>query len=409
MCKSCPVVGADAWSGLHRPTREREVRASMGRYIVWFDQYHDHDRPRVGGKNASLGEMIAAGLPVPPGFAVTTEAYHTLRSHSEMRSKVTRALSEIDLADPVGLRRTSAFIRRLIENVPMDPGIEEEIRSSYAELCEICEVEDVPVAVRSSATAEDLPDASFAGQQDTYLWVMGADAVVEYVKRCWSSIFTDRAISYRHETGHDHEIISMSVGVQKMVQPKAAGVAFTLNPSDGDRSQVAIDSSWGFGEAVVSGEVTPDNFLVDKVLLEISKRVISPKVCQYELNGAGVVEKCEVDADLQTAPSLTDDEIKAVAAMAKRAERHYGSPQDIEWAIDRHLPDGDNVILLQSRPETVWSRKPRTKVAKPSGGMMDGIVSTLLSPVHSREKAKTVEDVRLHEKRTSTRVEEAPM
>jgi pyruvate,water dikinase len=270
-------------------------------------------------------------------------------------------------------------------------------------------VPDVPVAVRSSATAEDLPDASFAGQQDTFLWITGGDAVVEHVKRCWSSIFTDRAISYRHETGHDHEIISMSVGVQKMVQPKAAGVAFTLNPTDGDRSQVAIDSSWGFGEAVVSGEVTPDNYLVDKVLLEISRRTVSSKVTEYRLNGSGVVEPVAVDPERQTQPSLTDDEVKAVAAMAKRAERHYGSPQDVEWAIDAHLPAGENVVLLQSRPETVWSRKPRKQVATVGAGFMDGILATLMSPVHTRAKAATVENVVLHSPPEGTSVEEAPM
>ena len=323
---------------------------------------------------------------------MTTEAYHTLREHSDTRSKVNRALQEVDFADPVGMRRISAHVRALIEDVPMGPEIQTQIRDSYAALCEMCGVDDVPVAVRSSATAEDLPDASFAGQQDTYLWVMGADNVVAHVQRCWSSIFTDRAIAYRHETGHDHEVISMSVGVQKMVQPKAAGVAFTLNPSDGDRSQVAIDASWGFGEAVVSGEVTPDNFLVDKVLYEVVSRTVSPKTMEYRLTDRGRVEPCEVEDDRATKPCLTDDEIKAVAAMARRAERHYGSPQDVEWAIDLHLPSGENVILLQSRPETVWSQKKRKSVAKPGQGFMDGIVSTLIAPVHTRKKSSTVEE-----------------
>ncbi|MEA2002333.1 MAG: PEP/pyruvate-binding domain-containing protein [Actinomycetota bacterium] len=361
-------------------------------YVVWFQDYHPSDKPRVGGKNASLGEMIAAGLPVPPGFALTTEAYHTLREHSDMRSKVNRALAGVEFSDPVGLRRIAAFVRSLIEEVPMPLDIDEQIRRAYGELCNICGIADVPVAVRSSATAEDLPDASFAGQQDTYLWITGEDAVVENVQRCWSSIFTDRAIAYRHETGHDHEIISMSVGVQMMVQPKAAGVAFTLNPSDGDRSQIAIDASWGFGESVVSGEVTPDNFLVDKVLCEVVKRTLSPKMMEYRLNGDGIVEQCEIEGERITQSCLTDDEIKAVAAMARRAERHYGSPQDVEWAIDAHLPAGENVILLQSRPETVWSQKKRRTVSKAGQGFMDGIVSTLVAPVHSRKKSSTVEE-----------------
>jgi pyruvate,water dikinase len=395
MCKSCRVIDPAVAPPAPGATARREVRTTMSRYISWFEDYRESDKPRVGGKCASLGEMIAAGLPVPPGFAVTTEAFHTLREHSEMRSKVNRALKEINLSDPRGLQRASRYIRMLIESVPIDPIIEADIRHAYRTLCERCDTDDIPVAVRSSATAEDLPDASFAGQQDTYLWITGADAVVEHVKRCWSSLFTDRAISYRHVTGHDHEVISMAVGVQKMIQPKAAGVAFTLNPSNGDRSQIAIESSWGFGEAVVAGEVTPDNFLVDKVLLEISKQTISPKVTEYRLGEDGVVRACQVDEERQREPSLTDAEVKAVAALAKRAERHYGSPQDIEWAIDLHLPD--HVILLQSRPETVWSRKPRKPVANPETGLMEGIVSTLLSPLHTRAKDDNADTVTILE------------
>lgn len=363
----------------------------MSDYIVWFDQYRDADAPRVGGKNSSLGTMIAAGLPVPPGFALTTVGYHTLRQNSDQYWKVNRALMEIDLADPVGLRRSSEYIRTLIEATLMEPDVEKAIREAYAALVERCGTANVPVAVRSSATAEDLPDASFAGQQDTYLWITGGDSVVEHVKKCWSSIFTDRAISYRHQMGHDHEVISMSVGVQKMVLPKAAGVAFTLNPSDGDRSQIAIESSWGFGEAVASGEVTPDSFLVDKVLLEIVKRNISSKDTEYVLTEEGIVEARPVDQDRRLVPSLTDKEIKAVAMMAKRAERHYRAPQDVEWAIDLHLPEGENVIVLQSRPETVWSRKPRRSVSTGEMGLQ-GIVTTLLSPLHSRAKAPTTGD-----------------
>ncbi|MCH8984397.1 MAG: PEP/pyruvate-binding domain-containing protein [Acidobacteria bacterium] len=358
-------------------------------FIVWFDDYSEADKPRVGGKVASLGEMMAAKLPVPPGFAVTTAAYETLKENPHLTTEVRAALAEVDYTKPAELRQISSHVRSLIESVPIRPDIEAFIRTAYAQLCDVCGVEDVPVAVRSSATAEDLPDASFAGQQDTYLWITGIDNVVSNVSRCWSSMFTDRAIAYRHETGHDHEVISMSVGIQKMVQPSAAGVAFTLNPSDGDRSQIAIDSSWGFGEAVVSGEVTPDNFLVDKVILEIVSRTVSPKHIEYALVD-GSVEKIEVETSRQMEPSLTDEQIKAVAVMAKRAERHYGTPQDVEWAIDAHLPEGSNVVLLQSRPETVWSRKPRKKVATGESVLAD-IVSTLIAPVHSREKAETVE------------------
>jgi pyruvate,water dikinase len=360
-------------------------------FTLWFDQYQDHHRPRVGGKGASLGSMMNAGLPVPPGFAVTIEAFDTLRSHTAARRRVNEILHTADFTDPMGLREVSAQVRKLMEELPMEAEIERAVRSAYSELSERCGMANVPVAVRSSADAEDLPDASFAGQQDTYLWVIGADAVVEHVKKCWSSLFTDRAIAYRHEMGFDDDIISMAVAIQKMVNPKAAGVAFTLNPSNGDRSQVAIDASWGLGEAVVGGEVTPDNFLVDKVIQEIVGRIISPKAIEYRVNGANEVEKVEVEPERQLIPCLTDDEVRAIASMARRAEKYYGSPQDLEWAIDQHLPEGANVLLLQARPETVWSRKPAKPISKPRDPMQS-IISTLLSPLHSRTPTDDADD-----------------
>ncbi|HUP16097.1 MAG TPA: PEP/pyruvate-binding domain-containing protein [Acidimicrobiia bacterium] len=357
-------------------------------YIIWFEAYEEEHRPRVGGKNASLGTMMKAGLPVPPGFAVTTDAFEILRTHTETRARVNHLLQRIDLTDPIELRQIASEIRKLIEEIPMDQGVEDQIRHAYQVLCERCGLERIPVAVRSSATAEDLPNASFAGQQDTYLWVMGEAAVIDHVKKCWSSLFTDRAIAYRHEMGFDDEIISMSVAVQKMVDPKAAGVAFTLNPSNGDRSQVAIDASWGLGEAVVGGEVTPDNYLVDKVIKEIVGRIISPKTIEYRVTDSDSVEKVEVEEERQLIQCLTDDEIKAVAAMARRAERYYGKPQDLEWAIDRHLPPGENVLLLQARPETVWSRKAAVPISQPEDNLTS-IVATLLSPIHARETKPT--------------------
>ena len=363
-------------------------------YIVWFDEYRDEHLPIVGGKNRSLGEMTLAGLPVPPGFALTTHAYRQMRDQdADARHEVQDLLARIDLNDAAGLQEIAAKVRQRIEDIPMPAAVDEAIRQAYARLGEVCGDGAIPVAVRSSATAEDLVDASFAGLQDTYLWVSGEDDVVAHVKRCWSSCFTDRAIAYRHEMGHDHDRLLMSVAIQKMIRPKAAGVAFTLNPSDGDRSQVAIDAAWGFGESVVSGEVTPDNFLVDKVIYEIVSRTISPKTIEYRLSEDGrSVEKAEVPEERATAPSLTDDEVKAVAWLARQAERHYGAPQDVEWAIDMDLPDNENVVLLQSRPETVWSQKPRKRVARGQGGLMDGIVSTLLNPVHTRPKAATTEE-----------------
>lgn len=358
--------------------------------ILRFDDYTRSDKPRVGGKNASLGEMIRAGFTVPPGFAVTTEAYETLRGNTHLAPRVRQLLAAADHDSPAAMRETSSKVRAVIESFEIEPRIQAAVRSAYAELCENCDQEDVPVAVRSSATAEDLADASFAGQQDTFLWVSGADNVLNAMRRCWSSIFTDRAIAYRREMDHDHEVIAMSVGVQQMVDPKAAGVAFTLNPSNGDRSQVAIESSFGLGEAVVSGEVTPDSFLVDKVLMTVHRRTISPKHKELVLNELREgVEWRDVEEDRQWQSSLSDAELVEIARMAKAAEQHFGPPQDVEWAIDRNLPDGKSLVLLQSRPETVWSQKPRTPISKNNAGLMDGIVATLLSPMHAKGKTAT--------------------
>jgi pyruvate, water dikinase len=208
--------------------------------------------------------------------------------------------------------------------------------------------------------------------------VRGGDAVVTHVLRCWASLFTDRGIAYRIERGYGRASVAMSVGVQQMVRPRAAGVAFTLNPHNGDKSQVAIDASWGFGEAVVSGEVTPDNFLVDKVMGAITRRTISAKTLEYRLADGDAVVAAPVEASRQSVPCLTDDEILAVAKLARRAEKHYRCPQDVEWALE---PSGD-VLLLQSRPETVWSRRPRP-AASCTADPITSMVQTLLNPVHS--------------------------
>lgn len=357
-------------------------------FVCWLDGYHPAQRARLGGKNASLGELLAAGLPVPPGFAVTVDAYHTVRSHPEVRQAVTGLLDEVDLGDPAGLEELSAAIRRRIEQVPLDDGVAAAVRAAYNQLCDRCACDPVPVAVRSSATSEDLPDASFAGEHDTYLWVRGPEEVLRHLSRCWSSLFTARAIAYRRERGYGHEVVAMSVGVQKMVRPTASGVAFTLNPRDGDRSQVAVEAAWGFGEGIVSGEVTPDSFLVDKVLGEIVQRTVSDKAVEYRLGEDDRVERVAVDPDRRTAPSLTDDQVKAVAQLARRAERHYRRPQDVEWALDADLPADQAVTLLQARPETVWSRRAATPVAAATDPMAS-IVATLLSPLHTRRSSET--------------------
>ena len=355
--------------------------------VVWFESYWPGLKNEVGGKASSLGEMTNAGLPVPPGFAVTTRAYRLAHDAGDIDAEIAHQLRDLDMGDTTMVSERCGAIRDAIRAVAIPASVEEQIRHSYAELCRRSSADDVPVAVRSSATSEDSPDASFAGEHDTYLWVRGGDDVVDAVRRCWASLFTDRATCYREEMGYEHRSVEMCVVVQKMVHPKSAGVAFTLDPRNGDRSQIAIDSSWGFGEAVVAGEVTPDNFLIDKVMFDITKRIVSAKTHEYVLTADDRVSKVETAADRVSTPSLTDAEIKGIARLTKTAEQHYGCPQDIEWAVDADLPDGDNVILLQSRPETVWSKKGPTTVTAPgqaSGDFMSSIVSTLMSPLYTK-------------------------
>jgi pyruvate,water dikinase len=364
----------------------------MSNTVTWFESYWAGIKHEMGGKAASLGEMTGAGLPVPPGFGISTNGYRAAAQAADLDQQIAHHLTGMDINDTDDVSRRCSAIRDLIRTMPIPAEVEQAIRAAYLELSARAGVENVPVAVRSSATSEDSPDASFAGEHDTYLWVRGGDDVIDAVRRCWASLFTDRATCYRVEMGYEHRSVEMCVVVQKMVRPKSAGVAFTLNPIDGDRSQIAIDSAWGFGEGVVSGEITPDNFLVDKVVREIGRRVISVKECEFALTDHDTVEKRDLEPERASAPSLTDDEIRAIAALARKAEKHYGCPQDIEWAVDSDLPEGQNVILLQARPETVWSKKaPTASKSATSGDFMSSIVSTLMSPLYSRTSADSTE------------------
>ena len=351
--------------------------------ILWFEHYQPADAPELGGNNASLGTLLGAGLPVPPGFAVSADCYRKALADGGLAGEIDALIAAVDPRDTASVAAAGQRARALIGALRVPADLDAAIRGAYARLCEQCGDARLPVAVRSSATCEDQPDASFAGEHDTYLWVRGGDAVVAHVLRCWASLFTDRGIAYRLERGYGRAHVAMSVGVQQMVRPRAAGVAFTLNPLNGDRSQIAIDASWGFGEAVVSGEVTPDNFLVDKVMGTITRRTISAKTLEYRLTAADAVTAVPVEAERQSIPCLSDDEILAVARLARRAEKHYKCPQDVEWAIDEaQASDGEQrVLLLQSRPETVWSRRPR-QAATCTSDPIASMVQTLLHPSH---------------------------
>jgi pyruvate,water dikinase len=267
----------------------------------------------------------------------------------------------------------------MIETHPFSTEMEDLVAEYYRKLSVRCCLPAAPVAVRSSATAEDLPGASFAGQQDTYLWIRGADEVLHHVRRCISSLYTGRAIAYRTNQRFDDEQMAISVGVQKMANSFTAGVMFTIHPANGDRSVIVIDSNYGFGESVVSGEVTPDNFVVNKVTLDILERTISHKDIYYTVDTRTQINRAiEVPPERQEVQSLMDDEITALAWMGKQIEKHYGRPMDIEWSVDKDLPFGGNIFILQARPETVWSAKQKPVTTNKSASAMDYILSGML-------------------------------
>jgi pyruvate,water dikinase len=338
-------------------------------FILNFSQLDKSSLPLVGGKNASLGEMIKAGIRVPPGFAVTTASYSVSLENAKIKDRIYNLLSDLNPDNIAALNQAAAEIQELIHTVVIPDDVQQAITYGYSQLCNQCRVETVPVAIRSSATAEDLPTASFAGQQDTYLWVTGADQVILNVKKCWASLYTPRAISYRIKNDFPHEKVLISVGVQKMVNSRAAGVLFTLNPTTGDISKVVIEGNWGLGETVVSGSVNPDKFVVDKVMMEINERTISTKhiECVYDFD-KGEVVNADIAEDMQCTCCLEDMEIKELVKTAKKIESHYGRPMDIEWAIDKDFSFPENIFFVQARPETVWSqRKTEPKIGQKTG------------------------------------------
>jgi len=328
--------------------------------VLWFENLRKTDIPLVGGKNASLGEMINAGMPVPPGFAVTAYAYEKFLKQTRIAKKIYKIIKETitDPNDPKQYDAASKKIRKLIEKTSMPTKIANSIKAAYKELNKRFNLKDVLVAVRSSATAEDLPDASFAGQQETYLNVKDPNELLEKVVKCWSSLYTPRAIFYRNEKGFAHEQVFISVGVQKMVNSRAAGVMFTINPVTGKTDEIVIEGNYGLGETVVSGAVNPDDFVVDKNTLKIKERRIARKTVQYIRDpNTGETVHLDVPNDKQKEPCINEAEILKLAELAKQIEQHYGKAQDIEWAIDKDLSFPKDVFIVQSRPETVWSAK----------------------------------------------------
>jgi pyruvate,water dikinase len=329
------------------------------KYISWFRDIGLDDRPKVGGKGGSLGELHRAGIDVPPGCVVRTEAFEgfidALERHSPIRGRV-EGLAADDLE---GIGAVSRELRARVEEAPLPADLQTEIRDAYQCLAE--PGSPPAVAVRSSATTEDAADASFAGLQDTYLWVTQADSVVRRIRSCWASLYSAESLSYRRRLGIAESTVAMAVVVQTMVDARTAGVMFTRSPITGDRSVIAIEGAWGLGSALVGGEVTPDRWVVAKITGEISVRDISDKAIRHAQSPAGGVEELPVEQPLRREPCLSDAELQSLRAIGRQVERHYGRAQDIEWAIDRHT---QQILLLQSRPETVWSNKDSQTAAE---------------------------------------------
>ena len=339
-------------------------------FILWFDELRREDVDLVGGKSSSLGELTSAtNVPVPYGFATTAAGYRYFMTETGLDKQIKEMLEELtDVEDPVQLRMVTAKIREAVCAAPMPKDLAESIRKGYEELGQKVGEQDPFVAVRSSATAEDLPDASFAGQQDTYLNVRGADMVIQKVKECYASTFTDRATYYRTKKGFDHLEVALSAAIQMMVFSKSAGVMFTVDLVTGDDSTITIEGAWGLGEYVVQGTVTPDNFRVKKDDLSIVSTMVNTKPIQLVRKAGGDCEELPVPEDLQKVQVLTEEQIKELASYAKAIEKHYGCYMDMEWGVDER---NDKIWLLQARPETVWSKKNKEKKPSTEGETME--------------------------------------
>ncbi len=346
-------------------------------YISRISELSLADRPLAGGKSASLGELISAGVAVPPGFVVMTPAFDEFLRVSGTGAGIRQEIESLDLDDATEVAAASKDIRQRISEMPLPPHITDAIYSNYREMSP--NGAGCPVAVRSSATCEDSESASFAGLQDTYLWVRGEEQLIERVRSCWASIYNAESITYRRRLDLPEEQISMAVVVQQMVDAVCAGVMFTRSPTTGDKSVIVIEGSWGLGSSIVSGEVTPDRFVVNKVTGEINKRDISDKAVEHtaDPSGSGVREQA-VDDKRRRAPCLSDESITELWQIARSVERHYAAPQDIEWAICRDPDTGEQKIkLLQSRPETVWAIRDVEPAAKPTAKAFDHVVDLL--------------------------------
>ena len=351
--------------------------------VVWLEEVGKNDLSVVGGKGASLGEMINIGVPVPGGFAVTAQAFRDFINRTGIAKELFEVL-KVDVNQELELHKAEKAAKKLIMDAKVPEDMEKAIKSRYEELCKR-EGKQVFVAVRSSATAEDLPDASFAGQQDTFLNMRGADDVLNAVRKCWASLYGARAIFYRVTNGFEHEKVNLSAIVQKMVDSEKSGVMFSSHPSTGE-PLVVIEGAWGLGESVVSGSVSPDNFVVDRKTKNIiSKYIATKEIMIIRDPKTQKTVTINVPAEKKDTIVLTDKEAVELAKYGEILEKHYGIPQDIEWGVEN-----DKIYILQSRPITTINNAKKVEQAAASGkvlltglgaspGMASGIVRLIAS------------------------------
>jgi pyruvate,water dikinase len=308
-----------------------------------FDEITRNDVPVAGGKGANLGDMAQAGLPVPPGFVISAQAYRKAVFETGLDKKIASLLENVDRNDCNALTKVEVEVRNLFQGLALDDALRAEILQHYHELGD-----NPPVAVRSSGTAEDTAVASFAGQQSTFLNIYGDDEVIHAVLMCWASLFNSQAVFYRHRNGFDDNKVSIAVVVQRMINSEKSGVMFTVDPISKNPYNISVEGVYGLGEGIVSGEITPDHFKIDRETYEILYSYKAPKNLMYCKDGVCGVIKVDVPEQLASQSVLDEEELKQLVDIANKVEKHFGCPQDIEWGAE-----GNHIYLLQSRPITI--------------------------------------------------------
>jgi pyruvate, water dikinase len=345
------------------------------KYILWYDEMEGADFPYTGKKNSNLGEMIKAGIPVSHGFAVTIYANDQFLILSGIKAEIEKQIVSLGQVTYETAKQASTISMELIEKAPMPEVIQREILDNYKKLCDQTCMSACPVAVRSSGAV------SMPGQMETYLNIFGEKDLIDYIKKCWASAYNTEAIMYRMNKGMPF-LFNIGVGIPKMVNSRVSGIIFTINPVNGDPSKISIDASYGLGEAVVSGLVTPDTYLIDKVTFDLVKTTIGSKetMCAYREQGSDIIQK-DVPMEMRGQSCLSNQEIKELARIGKLIEQYYGKEYDIEFGIDADYPFPENIIILQVRPESVWSKKEATAKLEPKKDPMERLLGTLLTGV----------------------------